>query len=156
MNNLKQLRFRQVHLDFHTSPDIGGIGEAFDRKAWQETLKAAHVTATNSDSAITVETGATVSEHVVSKVNKLYLKGDVQFFSREDPTDLGTQTASGGGCSFGTADANCVVVFSATSTDWMPAASMFFKQGEEIAVPSAANLDDGTTVRAWKYNIGVE
>ena len=121
-----------------------------------ETLKAAHVTATNSDSAISVETGATVSEHVVSKVNKLYIKGDVQFFSREDPTDLGTQTASGGGCSFGTADANCVVVFSATSTDWMPAASMFFKQGEEIAVPSAASLDDGTTVRAWKYNIGVE
>ncbi len=43
MNYLKQLRFRQVHLDFHTSPLIDGIGEAFDRKAWQETLKAAHV-----------------------------------------------------------------------------------------------------------------
>ncbi len=37
------LRFRQVHLDFHTSPDIAGIGEKFDRKVWQERLKKAHV-----------------------------------------------------------------------------------------------------------------
>jgi len=39
----KSLRFRQVHLDFHTSPDIDGVGAAFDKKEWQETLKAAHV-----------------------------------------------------------------------------------------------------------------
>lgn len=39
----KSLRFRQVHLDFHTSPDIEGIGTAFDKKEWQETLQAAHV-----------------------------------------------------------------------------------------------------------------
>lgn len=39
----KPLRFRQVHLDFHTSPDIQGIGEAFDKKEWQETLRAASV-----------------------------------------------------------------------------------------------------------------
>lgn len=38
-----QLRFRQVHLDFHTSPDIPGIGERFNKKQWQERLKAAHV-----------------------------------------------------------------------------------------------------------------
>ncbi len=37
------LRFRQVHLDFHTSPDISGIGEKFNRKAWQEQLKRAHI-----------------------------------------------------------------------------------------------------------------
>jgi hypothetical protein len=37
--NPKQLRFRQVHLDFHTSPDIPGIGSAFNQKEWQETLK---------------------------------------------------------------------------------------------------------------------
>ncbi len=37
------LRFRQVHLDFHTSPHIPGIGEKFDRKQWQEALKAGHV-----------------------------------------------------------------------------------------------------------------
>ena len=38
-----KLRFRQVHLDFHTSPMIPGIGEKFDKKVWQERLKAAHV-----------------------------------------------------------------------------------------------------------------
>jgi hypothetical protein len=37
------LRFRQIHLDFHTSPNIPGIGEKFDKKRWQETLKAAAV-----------------------------------------------------------------------------------------------------------------
>ena len=38
-----QLRYRQIHLDFHTSPQIPGIGEAFDKKKWQQTLKAGHV-----------------------------------------------------------------------------------------------------------------
>ncbi|MCQ2403153.1 MAG: beta-galactosidase trimerization domain-containing protein [Lentisphaeria bacterium] len=37
------LRFRQIHLDFHTSGQIPGIGEAFDKKEWQQTLKDAHV-----------------------------------------------------------------------------------------------------------------
>jgi hypothetical protein len=37
------LRFRQIHLDFHTSPFIDGIGEKFDRKQWQDTLKKGHV-----------------------------------------------------------------------------------------------------------------
>jgi len=37
------LRFRQVHLDFHTSPDIPDIGALFDKKQWQEQLKIAHV-----------------------------------------------------------------------------------------------------------------
>jgi|GEM_PF-2098842 len=35
----QQLRFRQIHLDFHTSPRIPGIGEKFDKKCWQETLQ---------------------------------------------------------------------------------------------------------------------
>ena len=39
----KELRFRQVHLDFHTSPHIEAIGVAFDKKAWQEALQAASV-----------------------------------------------------------------------------------------------------------------
>jgi len=44
MNQFKHpLRFRQIHLDFHTSPHIPGIGEKFDKKQWQETLKAAAV-----------------------------------------------------------------------------------------------------------------
>lgn len=40
---MHHLRFRQVHLDFHTSPDIPGIGEHFDRRQWQQRLKQAHV-----------------------------------------------------------------------------------------------------------------
>ncbi len=39
----KKLRYRQIHLDFHTSPDIESIGTAFNKKEWQETLKAAAV-----------------------------------------------------------------------------------------------------------------
>lgn len=37
------LRFRQVHLDFHTSELIPGIGSAFDADEFADTLKAAHV-----------------------------------------------------------------------------------------------------------------
>ena len=37
------MRFRQVHLDFHTSPAIPGIGKEFDKKEWQQTLEGAHV-----------------------------------------------------------------------------------------------------------------
>lgn len=39
----KSLRFRQIHLDFHTSPAIPGVGTRFDRKHWQHTLREAHV-----------------------------------------------------------------------------------------------------------------
>jgi hypothetical protein len=38
---------RQVHLDFHTSGLIEGIGEKFDKKEWQETLKSAHINSIN-------------------------------------------------------------------------------------------------------------
>jgi len=38
-----KLRFRQVHLDFHTSPHLPGIGEKFDKRQWQEALKVGHV-----------------------------------------------------------------------------------------------------------------
>jgi hypothetical protein len=37
------MRYRQVHLDFHTSPHIEGIGEDFDAEHWQRTLTQAHV-----------------------------------------------------------------------------------------------------------------
>lgn len=37
------LRFRQVHLDFHTSPAIAGVGARFDKKKFQSALKAGHV-----------------------------------------------------------------------------------------------------------------
>ncbi len=37
------LPYRQVHLDFHTSPMIPGIGSEFDPKTFAATMKAAHV-----------------------------------------------------------------------------------------------------------------
>jgi len=37
------MRFRQVHLDFHTSGDIPEIGKKFDKRHWQNTLKDAAV-----------------------------------------------------------------------------------------------------------------
>jgi len=37
------MRFRQVHLDFHTSEHIPGIGVDFDKKQFQEALRAGHV-----------------------------------------------------------------------------------------------------------------
>lgn len=37
------LPFRQVHLDFHTAPQIAGIGAAFDAAAFVATLQTAHV-----------------------------------------------------------------------------------------------------------------
>src|SRR5574344_1682734 len=38
-----KLRFRQVHLDFHTSPLMEGVGSKFDKKEWQDRLLKAHV-----------------------------------------------------------------------------------------------------------------
>ncbi|MDF7824750.1 beta-galactosidase trimerization domain-containing protein [Pontiellaceae bacterium B12227] len=38
-----KLRFRQIHLDFHTSPAIPDIGVGFDKQQWQDTLKKGHV-----------------------------------------------------------------------------------------------------------------
>lgn len=40
---MSELNFRQIHLDFHTSEKIENIGEKFDKKEWQETLKLGHV-----------------------------------------------------------------------------------------------------------------
>jgi len=42
-----ELRFRQIHLDFHTSEDIGGIGANFDPDEFADTLKKAHVDSIN-------------------------------------------------------------------------------------------------------------
>ena len=38
---------RQIHLDFHCSEHIKGIGRSFDEKAFQKTLSAANVTSIN-------------------------------------------------------------------------------------------------------------
>ena len=40
---MKKLRYRQVHLDFHTSGLIEEIGEDFDKKQFQEMLRKGHV-----------------------------------------------------------------------------------------------------------------
>lgn len=40
---MNDLVFRQIHLDFHTSPDIPGIGADFDPEQFAETLAKAHV-----------------------------------------------------------------------------------------------------------------
>ncbi len=40
---MSNFKFRQVHLDFHTSPDIPDIGSQFNKQEWQATLKAGHV-----------------------------------------------------------------------------------------------------------------
>lgn len=37
------LRFRQIHLDFHTSPAIGDVGVDFDARAFARAMKQAHV-----------------------------------------------------------------------------------------------------------------
>lgn len=41
------LPFRQVHLDFHTSEHIPGIGSAWDKRHWQETLRRGRVNSVN-------------------------------------------------------------------------------------------------------------
>jgi len=41
--NPSRLRFRQIHLDFHVSPDVEGVGEKFNKQRWQEILKRAEV-----------------------------------------------------------------------------------------------------------------
>lgn len=43
MSNRYHLRFRQVHLDFHTSGAIPGVGEHFDKEEFQKTLTEAAV-----------------------------------------------------------------------------------------------------------------
>jgi hypothetical protein len=43
--NVKPLRYRQIHLDFHTSEHIPGVGEHFDAADFVATLKQANVNA---------------------------------------------------------------------------------------------------------------
>ncbi len=40
---MNDFKLRQVHLDFHTSPDIKNIGEKFNKEDWQNALKAGAV-----------------------------------------------------------------------------------------------------------------
>ena len=86
----------------------------------------------------------------------LPVKGKVRFFSGASPRDLGVQTASQGGCSFGNADSNGAALFTSENSDVMPGMTLFVKKGERIEIPRGANLPDGTTVRCRFYKIGVE
>lgn len=40
---MSDFRFRQVHLDFHTSPAIPDVGAAFNKEEWQRIIKLGHV-----------------------------------------------------------------------------------------------------------------
>ena len=40
---MEKLRFRQIHLDFHTSEHIPGVGLKFDKQQWQDKLLEARV-----------------------------------------------------------------------------------------------------------------
>jgi hypothetical protein len=46
-SNVKELRFRQVHLDFHTSPLISDVGADFHAPTFVQTLQDAHVDSIN-------------------------------------------------------------------------------------------------------------
>ena len=40
---MEKLRFRQIHLDFHTSEHISGVGAKFDKRQWQKKLQEGNV-----------------------------------------------------------------------------------------------------------------
>ncbi len=44
---MDKIPYRQIHLDFHTSPYIEGIGDEFNSEEWVKTLKDAHVNSIN-------------------------------------------------------------------------------------------------------------
>jgi len=67
-----ELRFRQIHLDFHTSEHIAGIGEAFDPDDFASTLERARVdqgvTCVLGGEALAFERGAKYVRFVVPRV----------------------------------------------------------------------------------------
>lgn len=50
---MRKLPARQVHLDFHTSPHIPGVGSRFDKAQFQAALKEMSTRSPCSPSAIT-------------------------------------------------------------------------------------------------------
>ena len=44
---MESIRTRQIHLDFHTSELIRGIGSRFDKRQWQEALQTGRVNLIN-------------------------------------------------------------------------------------------------------------
>jgi hypothetical protein len=56
---MPNLRFRQIHLDFHTSPHIPGIGEKFDKKNGRIRCKRPQWTRSRSSQSV-ITVGATI------------------------------------------------------------------------------------------------
>ena len=84
------------------------------------------------------------------------VKGEVHFFSRtpiEDPVTAFYSSANG--CTFGTADCNCAVLFRAKNDDRLPGMTLFFKKGETISLPPGLWLD-GIPIEATVHPIGVD
>ena len=40
---MEEMRYRQVHLDFHTCGEIPGVGSRFDKAQFQRALRLGHV-----------------------------------------------------------------------------------------------------------------
>jgi hypothetical protein len=40
---MKPLKYREVHLDFHTSEEVPSVGDRFDKEQFKAALKAGHV-----------------------------------------------------------------------------------------------------------------
>jgi len=99
---------------------------------------------------------ASMSVNLTKSWYTLEAKGNVRFFDGANPRDLGTKRTSGGGCTFSTADCNCVAFFVSESSDAMPGMSLFVRKGDTIFLPSGARLSDGTVVRCRIYPIGVK
>lgn len=83
----------------------------------------------------------------------LPVKGEVRFFSRGNPRDLGEKTFSNG-CSFGEASENCVALFTADCS--MPGLSRYYNKDADISLGSDVGLSNGTSVRCLVYPIGAE
>ena len=55
---MKPMPHRQIHMDFHTSPLIPGIGEKFDADAFGKALQDARASSTSTSSANATTAGS--------------------------------------------------------------------------------------------------
>jgi hypothetical protein len=55
MDNGRECRYRQVHLDFHTSADCDDVGPHFDHEVFARTVEAGHVDRAWSTSGLNVK-----------------------------------------------------------------------------------------------------
>ena len=129
-------------------------------KVEKATAKVMSVETLSVSGATTLPSGSSSSPVSMSVAHNapwatLPFKGEVRFFSRGEPRDLGTASFSGG-CSFGDASENCVALFTAEGSDAMPGLSRYVRKGDPISLDSGAGLSSGTSVRCRVYPIGAE